>query len=287
MKPNMTLENLMWKKLEFLRGIMNLLTTILKFWIIKNFMIKLHLTSTKILKKWEWLWKKNARINCEPWLAESVGFPFPLGNVSEPFAGHSMHFESPFTADSHADFKLLYIYSDLVEPQIVGDTVAPLLRFAPCERARWWFDSWSIWQTSLQPPHSKEFSNDWNCYKDAYRPINVIRAWEVDRETPVSSKVSLIMLVPYQCCAKSFEDHYTHQSGNGLNYYRGTKLQNVMVSVDCFVRCLEPQYLFLNQELKLCESNCFQRKLLCWMMYHVVKMWKWLPSEDLKKLARL
>lgn len=33
------------------------------------------------------------------------------------------------------------------------------------------------------------------------------------------------MFVPYQCCAKSFEDYYTHQSGSGLNYYHGTSLQ--------------------------------------------------------------
>lgn len=33
------------------------------------------------------------------------------------------------------------------------------------------------------------------------------------------------MFVPYQCCAKSFEDYYTHQSGSGLNYYQGTTLQ--------------------------------------------------------------
>lgn len=73
--------------------------------------------------------EKNVRINFEPGLAESLGFP--PGNIGEPFAGHSMHFESPFIADPHADFKLLNIYSDIVELQIVGDTVAPLLRALP------------------------------------------------------------------------------------------------------------------------------------------------------------
>lgn len=33
------------------------------------------------------------------------------------------------------------------------------------------------------------------------------------------------MFVPYKCCAKSFEDYYSHQSGSGLNYYQGTTLQ--------------------------------------------------------------
>jgi len=33
------------------------------------------------------------------------------------------------------------------------------------------------------------------------------------------------MFVPYQCCEKSFEDYYTNQSGNGLNYYQGATYQ--------------------------------------------------------------
>ena len=33
------------------------------------------------------------------------------------------------------------------------------------------------------------------------------------------------MFVPYQCCQQSFEDYYTHQSGNGLNYYQGSPFQ--------------------------------------------------------------
>ena len=33
------------------------------------------------------------------------------------------------------------------------------------------------------------------------------------------------MLVPYQCCQKSFEDYYTNQCGNGLNFYQGAAHQ--------------------------------------------------------------
>ena len=36
--------------------------------------------------------------------------------------------ESPSSADPNADFRLFYIYCDIVEPQIVGDVYAPLLR---------------------------------------------------------------------------------------------------------------------------------------------------------------
>lgn len=34
-----------------------------------------------------------------------------------------------------------------------------------------------------------------------------------------------MMLVPYECCQKSFEDYYIQQSGSGLNYYQGATFQ--------------------------------------------------------------
>jgi len=33
------------------------------------------------------------------------------------------------------------------------------------------------------------------------------------------------MLVPYQCCQKSFEDYYVNQSGSDLNFYQGVTHQ--------------------------------------------------------------
>lgn len=33
------------------------------------------------------------------------------------------------------------------------------------------------------------------------------------------------MLVPYQCCTKTFEDYYVGQAGNGMPYYQGLSLQ--------------------------------------------------------------
>jgi hypothetical protein len=35
---------------------------------------------------------------------------------------------STFVADTHSDFSFFYVYSDIVEPQVVGDIQAPLLR---------------------------------------------------------------------------------------------------------------------------------------------------------------
>lgn len=34
-----------------------------------------------------------------------------------------------------------------------------------------------------------------------------------------------MMFVPYQCSQQSFEDYYTNQAGNGINYYQGNPYQ--------------------------------------------------------------
>lgn len=95
----------------------------------QKFYDKISLNFNKNSKRVRVTLRKNAQINFDAGLAESLGFP--PGNVGDIFAGYSASFDSPFVADPHADFKLIYIYTDIVEPQIVGDTVAPLLRVVP------------------------------------------------------------------------------------------------------------------------------------------------------------
>ena len=41
--------------------------------------------------------------------------------------------QSPFVADLNAAFPFMYVYCDLVEPQIVGDIQAPLLKIVKVE----------------------------------------------------------------------------------------------------------------------------------------------------------
>ncbi|GFW57942.1 uncharacterized protein TNCV_1418891 [Trichonephila clavipes] len=41
--------------------------------------------------------------------------------------------ESPYIAEPNASFPLIYVYCDLVEPQIVGDIQAPLLKIVKVE----------------------------------------------------------------------------------------------------------------------------------------------------------
>lgn len=96
----------------------------------QNFHDKINFTYNKHTKKVKINLKGNARVELLPGLAECLGFqPCLLANEEYPARDSlSITYESPAIADPHSDLKLLYIYNDIAEPQIVGDTVAPLLR---------------------------------------------------------------------------------------------------------------------------------------------------------------
>ena len=53
-----------------------------------------------------------------------------LGFSLHTFTGPG-HFASEFIMDLNEDFKNVFVYSDLVSPRMVGDTMAPLLRIVP------------------------------------------------------------------------------------------------------------------------------------------------------------
>lgn len=68
--------------------------------------------------------KNNAKVILHNGLCQMLGF--------EPTEIHSygdeINIQSPYIADPCAHYRVLLIYTDIVEPQIVGDVVAPLLR---------------------------------------------------------------------------------------------------------------------------------------------------------------
>lgn len=67
---------------------------------------------------------KNSKVILNQGLAELLGF--------EP--GEYTGFQqSPFVADPKSSFPVMYLYCDLVEPQIVGDVQAPLLKIVSVE----------------------------------------------------------------------------------------------------------------------------------------------------------
>lgn len=68
--------------------------------------------------------KEAAKVILNEGISELLGF--------EPgeYAGNV---QSPFIADPNASFPVMYVYCDLVEPQIVGDVQAPLLKIVKVE----------------------------------------------------------------------------------------------------------------------------------------------------------
>lgn len=96
----------------------------------QNFDKKIDFSYNKHNRKVKINLKPDAKINLLPGLAECLGFP-PGMLVNEEYVSRDspyMSFESPNVADPNYNSNLLYVYNDIIEPQIVGDTVAPLLR---------------------------------------------------------------------------------------------------------------------------------------------------------------
>lgn len=103
---------------------------IIKWMNYQDFNGQIQITYNKHSRKVKLGLKPTAKIKLHPGLAEALGFrPAEFTNDDYPSRNSTFkYFESPNVADPNFDLKLFYIYSDIVEPQIVGHTVAPLLR---------------------------------------------------------------------------------------------------------------------------------------------------------------
>ncbi|GFW29376.1 uncharacterized protein TNCV_743181 [Trichonephila clavipes] len=150
--------------------------------------------------------------------------------------------KSEFVADAWSNFSVFYVYSDLISPQIVGDTQAPLLRIVRTkgkdgETISQYYDrpqylplvrhSFQTIQSELRLNsgdfvpfergkviHSASFSNEANT-------INKAMHFSYPHLEIKKTKMS----VPYVCCTKRFEDHYAGQIGSGLTHYKGINFQ--------------------------------------------------------------
>lgn len=70
--------------------------------------------------------KNNARVILHDGLSQMLGFdPCEIQSFEE---SAEVTYCSPYVADPCAHYRVLMLYSDIVEPQIIGDVLAPLLR---------------------------------------------------------------------------------------------------------------------------------------------------------------
>lgn len=92
---------------------------ILKVMNISSLRDKIHFQFNTSTKRVKIKTENKAKLILEKGLSEILGFdPQTVEGACE----------SPYFADPHAAFPYLYVYTDLVTPQIVGDVQAPLLR---------------------------------------------------------------------------------------------------------------------------------------------------------------
>ena len=82
--------------------------------------------------------KKNNRIKIKtPYPTCSISFPpllqYILGFGSEQWVSINRSILAKYPPDLTAGFNSIYVYCDLVEPQVIGNTLAPILRIASIE----------------------------------------------------------------------------------------------------------------------------------------------------------
>lgn len=99
---------------------------ILKAITIKDIKNKIIFTYSGITKRVSVNVKDGAKVIMHNGLAQMLGFePCEIASFDSNIEQTE---ESPYVADPCAHYRVLLIYSDIVEPQIVGDVLAPLLR---------------------------------------------------------------------------------------------------------------------------------------------------------------
>ncbi|GFY07343.1 uncharacterized protein F54H12.2 [Trichonephila clavipes] len=99
---------------------------ILKAMTIKAHQNKIYFNHNHVTKRVRVTVKNKAKVILEDGLAQVLGFNPCKIESSDSSKKHMI--ESPFVADPWANYRVLLLYSDIVEPQIIGDVLAPLLR---------------------------------------------------------------------------------------------------------------------------------------------------------------
>lgn len=72
--------------------------------------------------------KNGAQVLLKDGLSQMLGFDSPETITSLSHDNIETNVVSPYVADPCAHYRVLLVYTDIVEPQIVGDVLAPLLR---------------------------------------------------------------------------------------------------------------------------------------------------------------
>lgn len=107
-------------------GFYESVTEILKAITIKDHQNKIYFTYNSITKRVRIRVKNNAKVLLYDGLAQMLGFDACEIECNPDQSEKTV--DSPYVADPCAHYRVLLVYTDIVQPQIVGDVLAPLLR---------------------------------------------------------------------------------------------------------------------------------------------------------------
>ena len=149
-------------------------------------------------------------------LPDILGFGAGSGDSTTSLTSpaRSMFVRASSIVDLRRGFESLYVYSIIVEPRIVGDKIAPLLRIVPT-----WEDGDDPFRPC--PVHSRAESRirqRRNRDKGRHGPTSAIRTWEGDGDTSLST-------VQLRAIQMNYDDYYARQVGGALPYFTGARVQ--------------------------------------------------------------
>ncbi|GIX90613.1 uncharacterized protein CDAR_400811 [Caerostris darwini] len=150
-----------------------------------------------------------AKVILEKGLCSMLGFqPQVIENIKD----------SSFTANPHTEFPIFYVYSDIVQPVVVGHVEAPLLRVVRISG-----NDGDVINVLYDRPHYVPV------IRQSFQTIEIEIHLNSENLVPFERgkcyKYKLHHEVPYVCCSKKFEEHYTNQSGSGIPHYEGISFQ--------------------------------------------------------------
>ena len=147
-------------------------------------------------------------------LPDILGFGAWSGDstTSLTSSARSMFVRASSIVDLRRGFESLYVYSSIVEPRIVGDKIAPLLRIVPITGRHG-----EMVTTRFDRAESR-IRQRRNRDKGRHGPTSAIRTWEGDGDTSLST-------VQFRAIQMNYDDYYARQVGGALSYFTGARVQ--------------------------------------------------------------
>ena len=127
----------------------------------------------------------------------------PVSDSRTSDSSYPFHIEASDVVDMTQGFNTLYVYTDVVESRVVGDTLAPLLRSIPI---------------SGRHGVALELPLDRNGYKRRHGSTRAIRIRPSDGDASFSSTQDRTVPMNYN-------DYYARQAGGALPYFAGAQYQ--------------------------------------------------------------